>query len=269
MDVFRSCAVASLAVLVLAACGGETVVAAPAREAGSPSTPSSTPGTASPSDLGTPATASPGDLGTPARSARALFESLDRAIAGETSVRQEMGNRNPPAPVVLEQEYGAGRDGFSLTVDLGPGVDAIRIMRVDGLVHAAGERPRPMSEVDPEETALMAVLLHSDVRQDFRRMAELSGDLTHVGEEKVRGIRTHHYRMTLTLTPGANPATVPTQLRGPKEADLWVAANGLPVRLEVRYAEPLEDIPGTGVSRTDYSAWSEPLHLDPQVLERS
>ena len=168
---------------------------------------------------------------------------------------------------MLEQEYGDDRDQLALTVDLGPHADPLRAYRIDGLIYIAGQDPLPTSEIDPGETALIAVMARSDVRQDFQRMARLADDLSYVGEDDILGVATRHYRLTLTLKPGANPASLPSQIKGPKPADLWVASSGLPVRLEVKHSEPLNGISGTGVARTDYDAWSEPLNLDPTSLE--
>jgi len=98
-------------------------------------------------------------------------------------------------------------------------------------------------------------------------MAMPAGDFSYVGEEDVAGVTSQHCRVTLTLAPGANPALVPVQVKGPKPTDLWIAASGLPVRVDVKYSEPLSDAPGSGISRTDYSAWSRPLNLDPQHLD--
>ena len=167
----------------------------------------------------------------------------------------------------MDQEYGDNRDNLAFRADLGPQADPFLIYRVDGLLYAQGQEPRPMSEIDPNDSASLAVTLYSDVRRDLQRMAVLTDDFSYVGEEDLGGVSTHHYRVTLTLAPGANPATVPSQAKGPRPADLWIGANGLPVRVDVKYSEPLGGLPGTGVSRTDYSAWSEPLDLDPASLE--
>lgn len=250
-----------LALVALAACGGRatSAVAEPAQQAGDRS------------ENTTPTTTEAAEAADAARaaSARQLFATIDAALARETSVRQEMGNLNPPPAVVLEQEYGDGRDHLALTVDLGPRTEPLRVYRVDGMVHVAGQEPRPMGDVDPDDTALLAVAMHSDVREDFRRMARIADDLDYIGEEQVAGVPTDHYRVTLTLRPGKNPVSLPASLRGPKPADLWVAASGLPVRVEVTYSEPLNGVAGTGVSRTDYSAWSAPLDLDPAELDRA
>lgn len=260
MDALRNFAVAAVAVVALASCGEETTDHADDA--------ASTTGSSSPSSTeSATASQSPSVVAEPATSAKELFVTIDAAVAKEASVRQEMGNLNPPAPLVLEQEYGDGRDELAFTMDLGPHTDKIQIYRVDGLLYFEGQDPKPTSEIVPGDTALIAVLVRSDVRQDFQRMAMLAGDFSYVGEEDVVGVKTRHYRVTLTLAPGANPATLPSLIKGPKPADLWIATSGLPVRVDVKYSEPLGDIPGTGVSRTDYSAWSEPLNLDPENLD--
>lgn len=249
MDVVRTLAVAAVAVAGLSSCGDGQVTSRaddPASTTGSP-TPSAAAG--------------------PATSVKDLFGTIDAAVAKETSVRQELGNLNPPPTVVLDQEYGDDRDQLALTVDLGPETDPLRIYHVDGLVHIEGQDPKPASEIDPDDTAMIAVVLRSDVRQDFQRMARIAGDFSYVGEEDVRDVTTRHYRVTLTLAPGANPASMPSHMEGPKPADLWIAPSGLPVRVDVKYSEPLDGIPGTGVVRTEYTAWSEPLDLDPNDLE--
>lgn len=261
MDVLRTFAAAAVAMAALASCGGEEATdhaddAVSSTGASSPSSTKSSTGSQSSSALAERAT-----------SAKDLFAIIDAAIAQETSVRQEVGNLNPPPAFVLEQEYGDGRDQLALTMDFGPHTDPLQIYHVDGLIYFEGEDPKPTSEIDPDETAMIAVMVRSDVRQDFQRMATLAGDFSYVGEEDILGVTTRHYRVTLTLAPGANPASLGSQMKGPKPADLWIATSGLPVRVEVKYSEPLNGIPGTGVVRTDYAAWSQPLNLDPQNLD--
>lgn len=240
VNVLRAIAIAAVLVAALASCGGQA---------------SSHADDAASSAAG------------PAASTEDLFATIDAAVAKETSVRQQLGNLNPPPTVVLEQEYGDDRDQLALTVDLGPHTDPLRAYRVDGLLYLEGQDPKPTSEIDPDETALIAVMARSDVRQDFQRMARLVDDFSYVGKENILGATTRHYRLTLTLTPGANPASLPSQIKGPAPADLWVAGSGLPVRLEVKHSEPIAGIAGTGVARTDYDSWSEPLNLDPTDLE--
>ena len=261
MDVLLNVVAAAVAVAALASCGGEEATdraddAASTTDAAGPSSTESGTGSPSPSALDGPATA-----------AKDLFTIIDAAVAQETSVRQEWGNLKPPPAVVLDQEYGGDRDELALTVDLGPHTDPLRIYCVDGLIYVEGQDPKPTSEIDPDDTALIADMVRSDVREDFQRMARLADDLSYVGEEDISGVTTRHYRVTLTLAPGANPASLPSQIKGPKPADLWIASSGLPVRVDVRYSDPLDGIPGTGVARTDYAAWSEPLDLDPKNLE--
>ena len=70
---------------------------------------------------------------------------------------------------------------------------------------------KPMSKVDPDGTALIAVLAHSDVRRPRRLAVTDSGT-------------------------------------------------------DVKSSEPLNETPGTGVSRTDYVAWSEPVDLNPSAV---
>jgi hypothetical protein len=261
VEVLRNLAVVAVAVAALASCSGE-------EEANHADHAASTTGASSTSSIesGT-GSRSPSALPQPATSAKDLFAVIDAAVANETSVRQELGNLNPPPPVVLEQEYGDDRDHPALTVDIGHGTDPLQIYRVDGLIYAEGQDPKPTSEIDPDDTALIAVMVRSDVRQDFQRMARLADDFSYVGEEDILGVTTRHYRVTLALTPGANPASLPSQVKGPKPADLWIATSGLPVRVEVKYSEPLNGVPGTGVGRTDYAGWSEPLRLDPTNLD--
>jgi hypothetical protein len=205
----------------------------------------------------------------PASSARQLFAALDDALAAETSVRQDIGNLNPPPTTTLVQEYGGGRDALAFVVDLGHGTEPLRVYRVGGLVYVGGQAPVRMSDVGPRDTTPVAQVLHSDVREDFRRMAAAAGDLAFVGEEVVDGTSASHYRFSLRLAPGANPASLPALLRGPRPADLWVTSDGLPARLQVAYSAPLRGVPGTGVVRVDYSGWSEPLDLDPAQLDRT
>ena len=245
----RNLAFAVIAVVALSSCGEEE--ATDQADATASATGSLSPASAESGTSSQPTSVAAG----PAASTRELFATIDAAVARESSVRQEQGNLNPPPPVVLEQEYGEGRDQLALTVDLGPQVDPLQIYHVEGLVYFQGEEPKPTSDIEPDETALIAVMLRSDVREDFQRMNRLADDFSYVGEEDIAGVTTHHYRMTLTLAPGANPASVPSQLKGPKPADLWIAATELPVLVDAKYSEPLNAIQGTGVIRTYYLAW--------------
>ncbi len=269
MAALRNFVVASVAVVGLGSCSGDGMTQhADDPESAAATDTASTSGLSSPSSTeSSSAPQSPGEVAEPATSREELFAAIDAAVAKEVSVRQEMGSRNSPAGIVVDQEYGENRDNLAFRADLGPQADPFLIYRVDGLIYAQGQEPRPMSEIDPNDSASLAVTLYSDVRRDLQRMAVLTDDFSYVGEEDLGGVSTHHYRVTLTLAPGANPATVPSQAKGPRPADLWIGANGLPVRVDVKYTETLGGIPGTGVSRTDYSAWSEPLDLDPASLE--
>ena len=273
MDALCNLVVACAAVVGLSSCGDDGTT----QEVGDPASTSASASVSSPapaSDSSSPSSTesssesqSTSDITEPATSTTELFATIDAAVAKEASVRQEMGSRNSPASTVVDQEYGEDRGNLVFRADLGPQTDPFLVYRVDGLLYARGQEPKPMSEIDPNDSALLAVTLYSDVRQDFQRMAVLADNFSYVGGEDLGGVSTHHYRVTLTLAPGANPATVPSLAKGPRPADLWIGANGLPVRVDVKYSEPLGGIPGTGVSRTDYSAWSVPLKLDPENLD--
>jgi hypothetical protein len=147
-------------------------------------------------------------------------------------------------------------------------IDAVDLQRVRAMPEVHGER---------QLVSVVAVFL---LEHDGRGWIEVAHFLPDTGllRDRCGGARDvlldRHYRLALTLAPGAvhsdvraNPASSPSQIKGRKPADLWVAASGLPVRFEVKYFEPLNGIPGTGVGRTDYAAWSEPLNLDPTNLE--
>jgi len=171
MDALRNFVVAAVAVVGLASCGGEETTD-PADDA------VSTTGSSSPSSTeSSSASQSPSVVAEPATSAKELFATIDAAVAKEASVRQEMGSLNSPAGTVVEQEYGNGREDLAFTVDLGPQTDPFQIYRVDGLLYAEGQDPKPMTEIDPDDSALLAVTLYSDVHQDFQRMAMLAGDI--------------------------------------------------------------------------------------------
>lgn len=235
----------------------------------------------------TPVHQAPADFtGPPAASVEELFAGLDAAIAAETSVHQEWGNLNPPPPAILDQEYGAAGTDLHHYVDLGPSEEdraemsaedlaaleasplVFEFCRSDGMVHggAGGEvRSLPEEEVD-EDTVGETVLatLRSDVRSDLARMAEAASGFAFVGEEEVGDVTTRHYRVVLDLDPqrASNPSTVPYLQSGRMPADVWVGTDGLPVRIDIDYASGEMGVPGTGVSRTDYSRWSVPVECD-------
>lgn len=226
--------------------------------------------------------------GAPYRAVDELFQALDTAIAAETSVRQESGNLNPPPPAVLDQEYGASTD-LRLVIDMRPTEADIADMpadeaskladedsglvfvvyRVDDVLHAEGAEPLPMAEADGQVGGQMLHTLRSDVRTDFQRLGTAATDLSYVGEEDVLRLRTRHYRFSVGVDPKArpNPAILPDEVSGPMPVDLWIGTDGLPVRLDITYREPLAGVPGTGVSRTEYSRWSVPLDFDADDLD--
>lgn len=226
--------------------------------------------------------------GPPYRAVDELFQALDTAIAAETSVRQESGNLNPPPPAVLDQEYGASTD-LRLVIDMRPTEADIADMpadeaskladedsglvfvvyRVDDVLHAEGAEPLAMSEADGQVGGQMLHTLRSDVRTDFQRLGAAASGLDYLGEEDVLGLRTRHYRFSVGVDPEArpNPAILPDEVSGPMPVDLWIGTDGLPVRLDITYREPLAGVPGTGVSRTEYSRWSVPLDFDADDLD--
>lgn len=245
-----------------------------------------------PATTGGPAPASdrvPADFEeSPYQAVDELFRALDTAIAAETSVRQESGNLNPPPPAVLDQEYGASTD-LRLVIDMRPTAADIADMpadeaskltddnsglvfvvyRVDDVLHAEGAEPLAMSEADGQVGGQMLHTLRSDVRTDFQRLGAAASGLDYLGEEDVLGLRTRHYRFSVGVDPeaGPNPAILPDEVSGTMPADLWIGTDGLPVRLDITYREPLAGVPGTGVSRTEYSRWSVPLDFDADHLD--
>lgn len=225
--------------------------------------------------------------GAPHGSVSELFTAVDAAIGAETSVHQENGNLNPPPPAILDQEYGAAGSDLHHYVDLGPTAEDLAEMsadeaaeyasaglvflvyRVDGVLYAEDAPPLPLEEAEDKVGGALLATLQSDVRTDFRRLADVASDLTYVGEENVGGFVTRHYRFTVDLDPGqqVNPAIVPSAVAGSKPVELWVGTDDLPVRIDIAYGKVLGDIPGTGVSRTDYSRWSAPIELDADNLD--
>lgn len=273
----------ALRLLAVVAC----CILLPGCGAGSPSDgegrPATTDGSESASD------SVPADFdGPPYRAVDELFQALDTAIAAETSVRQESGNLNPPPPAVLDQEYGASTD-LRLVIDMRPTEADIAdlpadeaskladedsglvfvVYRVDDVLHAEGAEPLPMAEADGQVGGQMLHTLRSDVRTDFQRLGIAATDLSYVGEEDVLRLRTRHYRFSVGVDPKArpNPAILPDEVSGPMPVDLWIGTDGLPVRLDITYREPLAGVPGTGVSRTEYSRWSVPLDFDADDLD--
>ncbi|MFC7500633.1 hypothetical protein ACOACQ_08235 [Nocardioides sp. CPCC 206347] len=196
-------------------------------------------------------------------SAQKLFATVDAALAQESSVRQEIGNLNPPAPTVLLQEYGT-EDDFILEMDVQH--DLLSFARANGEYFGRTSSKEPWTKAPgpppADDEHLLAVVAHSDVREDFQRMAAMARNLEYIGDEQVAGQKVHHFHLELNLAAMGNPAMVPALLTGPRPADLWIAPNGLPVRVDVRYSEPLANTPGTGTSRTDYSRWSEAVAPD-------
>lgn len=265
-----------MVVLILSAC---------AEDPGRPSSPSKAPTTA-------PAHQAPDDfVGPPASSVEELFASLDEAIGAEKSVHQEWGNLNPPPPAILDQEYGSGGTDLLHFVDLGPSDEdraemseedlaaleasplAFEFCRSDGMVHGGvGGEVRSLQEEEADEDTVgetVLATLRSDVRSDVARMAEAASDFAFVGEEEVAGVTTRHYRVVLDLDPqrAANPSTVPYLQSGRMPTDLWVGTDGLPVRVDIDYASGEMGVPGTGVSRTEYSRWSAPVECDADDID--
>lgn len=204
----------------------------------------------------------------PVATVDALFSAIDGALAQETSVRQDMGNLNPPPASVLRQEYGGGEDDFvyEFVLEMDGRSATLGFARADGAYFMKDFesdlwQPAPGGPA-PDDDSAVAQTAHSDVREDFQRYGAMTAGLRYVGEERVAGQPAHHYTATVRLAELRNPSTLPSRQRGSKPIDLWIAPSGLPVRVEVRYSEPLGGTPGTGVSRTDYSEWSEPVDPD-------
>lgn len=186
----------------------------------------------------------------------------------------EVGNLNPPPPQTIDQDYSTREGDLEAVLEVEPGrAPTFVLRRVDGAVYLSFDgggfrRLSPQQVAEAEETGLTA-LLRTDVVRDLTSLfaGAVKGEFQGADASLGAGVTRYELEidtsawfgaqdggMALGLKHAAYPKVVP--------ARLWVASTGLPVRLEVRYSEPLNGIEGTGTVRVDYSRWSELVEIE-------
>lgn len=195
------------------------------------------------------------------------------AVRAETSVHESIGNLNAPAVTVV-QDYSEPEGDLEAAFEVEPGKPpAIVGRRVDGEVYLSVdgqhyERVPPDKLSEAGSTPLVA-LFRTNVVEDLTTVfaAAVKGEFD--GEDPAVGPGVTRYRLTIDTTgwvgaPGsARLLGIPPQAALPKDMPmtLWIGGRGLPVRVELKYAEPLKGITGTGTLRIDYSHWSDPVRI--------
>lgn len=232
--------------LLAVGCGGE-----PAPEAESYLLTDLAGGTAAPSaDIGAPtSTATPTPVGEPLTGAD-LIARIGEAVVAFDSVVITRGTGTPPPDLRAGVTYGSS-DDFTAAINLGPGVDALLVERVDGTLYVgnADNPPQPVGADDVRSGAggsLPALLAWSPLL-DLRAVLTGAGPVTEVvvGSE---------YGFDVDLGSLPRPSTiVPDQQQGSATATLTLDEDALPVRLKISYDE-------TDVVLA-YSEWGAPVEL--------
>ncbi|CAB4746595.1 unannotated protein [freshwater metagenome] len=250
--------------VVLSACSGEqeprialpTLSIAPTATAGTPPAGPGPGGEVETSGSGVP---------------RAVLEDVVDRVRAAGSVRLAVGNLNPPPTQFLVQDYAAPDGDLELSVEVVEGEPVFTLRRVDGEPFLAvdDEGFRPVPEPSSSDEALAARTLRTDPASELETLVggaiaiETAPDLVDEVDDAAAA-----YRLRVVIpdlpSPGLDAfASVPwVGLPERLPVTLWVGADGLPLRLEARYADPLNGIEGTGTARLDYSAWGEPVELE-------
>lgn len=200
----------------------------------------------------------------------AALRDVVRRVRDAGSVHLEVGNLNPPPTTYLDQDYADAEGDLELRVEVMPGQPVLVVRRVDGelLVSEDGEGFRAAPPVDSDDTSLVSRVLATTPAAELEALAGAATTVTPAPRllGDVAGAAAA-YRLlvdTADLTPPEVDALASVPWQGLPErlpVTLWVGADGLPLRLEARYADPLNGIEGTGTARIDYSAWGEPVDL--------
>ncbi|HEX2893090.1 MAG TPA: hypothetical protein VHO29_03705 [Marmoricola sp.] len=197
------------------------------------------------------------------------------AVRARSTVHLAIGNQNPPPVVQVVEDY-SRRDGdLEATFTVGHGSPpSVVCRRVGGEVYVSIEQ-KPFERVASENLAAggggaLLALLRTDVLRDLTALLGAATTSTYDGPDGSVTSGAVRFRLTIdtdrwfTAAQDGVALGIPGRagLPGSVPATLWIAPNGLPVRLEVRHSDPLNGVPGTGTSRIDYSHWGEPVEIE-------
>ncbi len=195
----RAAGVAALTVALVVGCSSQDDGAAPTDGAGSPSVPAPTAEAAAGSD--------------------ALAKAYDdTAAAGTARTELSIGGEVTPGGSITGEGSVDFTDGSAVIILSVPGAGQVETRQVDGIVYTrvpeelAGRLPGGFGwvRIDPREAAgqqlggaLPQGQTGGDPTQVLAYLRALSGDVTEIGQEDVRGTPTTHYRATADLREAA------------------------------------------------------------------
>jgi hypothetical protein len=256
----RGCALGlALGVLALTGCGSNGTASPPTITATAPAT------TGAPSPEG-------GQI-VRALTLDQLRKLVLSAVRAESSVHLAMGNLNPPPSTEVDQDYSTQGGDLRVVVKLEPGSILMEGRRTGGEVYMSFDgkpfQHVPAQEMSKAEPTPLIALFRTDVAKDLTAIfaATVRADFT--GADPSVGAGVSCYRLDVKTAEwfaaqGSDRALgVPQHAGLPRKMPgrLCIESTGLPVRLEVKYSEPLGGVAGTGTSRIDYSRWGKPVEV--------
>lgn len=205
-------------------------------------------------------------------SPRGALDVVRQQVAEAGSARLAVGNLNPPPTTFLEQDWSTQEGDLELRVELAPDRPVLALRRLDGQLLLSEEggsfEPVPAPEVSEDDTSLVGRVLRTTPGEELdvlladpQQARRMTGGVSEVDDAVAA------YRFVVAVDRLAQAeldpfASLPWRgLPDRLPISLWVGADGLPLRLEARYSDPLNGIEGTGTVRIDYSAWGEPVEL--------
>ena len=196
------------------------------------------------------------------------------AVRAQTSVHLAIGNLNPPPLVAIDQDYSRPDGDLELVVSIAPGAPAIVGRRVDGEAYLSTDGTHfervPADKLAQTDGGALVAQLRTDVVKDLTALfaGAVEGDFD--GRDASLGAGVARYRLKLSTTAWFDAQGDVQALGIPRSsglpevvpARLWIRPDGLPVRLELKYSEPLGGVAGTGTGRIDFSRWGEPVEVE-------
>ena len=195
------------------------------------------------------------------------------AVRAESSVHMAMGNLNPPPSTEVDQDYSTPKGDLRVVVSLEPGKTLIEARRAGGEVYMSFEgKPFehvPAHEISKAEATPIVAPFRTDVIKDLTAIFAATVEADFTGADLSVGAGVSCYRLDVSTADWFAAQGSDRALGVPRHAGLpsrmpgrlCIESTGLPVRLEVKYSEPLGGVAGTGTTRVDYSRWGEPVEV--------
>lgn len=248
--------------LLLGACDGSGPRPEAASSASAEPSASDVPSaTASPSESVSPSDAPTVAAGTWDRDS--LLPALRRAMEEQGSAHVTMTTRVAGADLDAEGDvaFGSPRQDMRLVMDgRAFGTERIELRRVDGVVYLSMPpvtRPGKFIAMRPGEAGgLLTDMPGVDPMDTFEAFDAGLEDVAYVGAETVAGEELERYRLTVRVREAVRSLGLPPTAGLPTTVpyDLWVDADALPRRIEMRLDR--------GVSlEMETSAWGEPVDV--------